>query len=298
MQIVTHIKSRFHFNPRTPCGVRLRAIAADKFMPTISIHAPLAGCDENLLCNCENTGNFNPRTPCGVRPSISSGKTGIPSFQSTHPLRGATKSEDDTEDFRQISIHAPLAGCDEAERVPCCDHADFNPRTPCGVRRIFRMRSLRRSKDFNPRTPCGVRPNTEMGGRRLYNFNPRTPCGVRLIGNGEGSSLRSISIHAPLAGCDLSAARLAGYSAHFNPRTPCGVRLTYGLFCGLEINFNPRTPCGVRLGLRRLKPTEVDISIHAPLAGCDRSSSRYHARRRHFNPRTPCGVRPLQRQAW
>ena len=33
------------------------------------------------------------------------------------------------------------------------------------------------------------------------------------------------------------------------------------------------------------------ISIHAPLAGCDRSSSSATASASDFNPRTPCGVR-------
>ena len=33
------------------------------------------------------------------------------------------------------------------------------------------------------------------------------------------------------------------------------------------------------------------ISIHAPLAGCDKSSIRNSPPYRDFNPRTPCGVR-------
>ena len=33
------------------------------------------------------------------------------------------------------------------------------------------------------------------------------------------------------------------------------------------------------------------ISIHAPLAGCDRSAYFAWRGRNHFNPRTPCGVR-------
>ena len=57
-----------NFNPRTPCGVRLRDVP-DFQHPD---------------------GNFNPRTPCGVRPG-SMGFTSLSyQFQSTHPLRGAT----------------------------------------------------------------------------------------------------------------------------------------------------------------------------------------------------------------
>ena len=58
--------------------------------------------------------------------------------------------------------------------------------------------------------------------------------------------------------------------------------------------FNPRTPCGVRL-VGALNPLEErGISIHAPLAGCDRRYQRHRRCQGHFNPRTPCGVRLLQ----
>ena len=37
---------------------------------------------------------------------------------------------------------------------------------------------------------------------------------------------KRISIHAPLAGCDLPGVVARGRSRDFNPRTPCGVRLS------------------------------------------------------------------------
>ena len=103
---------------------------------TISIHAPLAGCDAFRFCSCCASGNFNPRTPCGVRPARFSGSgcwrnfnprtpCGVrrvaafsssvgSGFQSTHPLRGATSASDDVYIYPGISIHAPLAGCDQS----------------------------------------------------------------------------------------------------------------------------------------------------------------------------------------
>ena len=36
----------------------------------------------------------------------------IAGFQSTHPLRGATEADGKTLIIGEISIHAPLAGCD------------------------------------------------------------------------------------------------------------------------------------------------------------------------------------------
>ena len=79
-----------HFNPRTPCGVRLDLGREGAIMPEISIHAPLAGCDVPTI-----TGDHNGHI-----------------FQSTHPLRGATVIKDVFGGGYVISIHAPLAGCD------------------------------------------------------------------------------------------------------------------------------------------------------------------------------------------
>ena len=78
----------------------------------ISIHAPLAGCDPSSVWVLCSGCNFNPRTPCGVRLYFpDDAYDGVP-FQSTHPLRGATHGADGCGRTRQISIHAPLAGCD------------------------------------------------------------------------------------------------------------------------------------------------------------------------------------------
>ena len=103
----------------------------------ISIHAPLAGCDE-----CDSQQRY---------------------------------------ERLQISIHAPLAGCDSLMPLQRPFYSHFNPRTPCGVRPLLRGNCIP-SCDFNPRTPCGVRPALpSIGGPPCRNFNPRTPCGVRLV---------------------------------------------------------------------------------------------------------------------
>ena len=104
--------------------------------------------------------------------------------------------------------------------------------------------------------------------------------------------------------------RLARY---FNPRTPCGVRRYIATTRRLARYFNPRTPCGVRLSraaaaasTKRFQsthplrgatppsapcPRPAPISIHAPLAGCDRVTAWRELGTNYFNPRTPCGVR-------
>ena len=80
----------FDFNPRTPCGVRLLSDFPEAHRPSISIHAPLAGCDLGAVVHIRAVINFNPRTPCGVRLDFLSQADKCGRFQSTHPLRGAT----------------------------------------------------------------------------------------------------------------------------------------------------------------------------------------------------------------
>ena len=192
-----------NFNPRTPCGVRLN--------------------NPFILLSCEN---FNPRTPCGVRPPEGEVISRELQFQSTHPLRGATKQMNDDGSALEFQSTHPLRGATRRARLRRQRHrvfqsthplrgatphevlhgesrGDFNPRTPCGVRRARGVR-LVGAFHFNPRTPCGVRLYRCFPRRSIRHFNPRTPCGVR------PGSARSLPLRA-----------------YFNPRTPCGVRPTY-----------------------------------------------------------------------
>ena len=212
-------------------------------------------------------------------------------FQSTLSLRRATPVEDDPVSVRAISIHALLAESDPGRlgRVGAWSH--FNPRSPCGERRVFAPRCLV-SGYFNPRSPCGERRNTQFSPSRgegisihallaesdsyrgtTYidgsNFNPRSPCGERLLRPPTGEDPVLISIHALLAESDEQGYSLKEKEQYFNPRSPCGERLRSGVS---EVNpryFNPRSPCGERLpGL-----------LHQFLSV-------------NFNPRSPCGERP------
>ena len=57
-------------------------------------------------------------------------------------------------------------------------------------------------------------------------------------------------------------------------------------------HFNPRTSCEVRLPDYVRMRHRKGISIHAPLARCDRFCNADRLRFHHFNPRTSCEVRP------
>ena len=101
----------------------------------------------------------------------------------------------------------------------------------------------------------------------------------------------AISIHAPLAGCDLAGRRGPTRRRYFNPRTPRGVRRSdekqsrrTGRFQSTHPSRGATQCGGAQRDLSR-------ISIHAPLAGCDFPSSGGAFFQLNFNPRTPRGVR-------
>ena len=173
-----------YFNPRTPCGVRRVRLKDVRVYTSISIHAPHAGCDIDMLAAI---------------------KTWV-EFQSTHPMRGATGFAKVFGADYLISIHAPHAGCDLYMRIRPTFRGNFNPRTPCGVRRqVFRVRQD--GRDFNPRTPCGVRPSAVRSLCRRHAFQSTHPMrGATRYARGN-QDVGGISIHAPHAGCDLAGSR-------------------------------------------------------------------------------------------
>ena len=58
-------------------------------------------------------------------------------FQSTHSLWSATSTLAKRFNFKTVSIHALLVECDRIHRANQRDAERFNPRTPCGVRRVL-----------------------------------------------------------------------------------------------------------------------------------------------------------------
>ena len=107
----------FHFNPRTPCGVRPSISLSMANASSISIHAPLAGCDATSVSSVVTRVEFQSTHPLrGATRRSGQDYLQMP-FQSTHPLRGATAAATSLFPALTISIHAPLAGCDLLERL-------------------------------------------------------------------------------------------------------------------------------------------------------------------------------------
>ena len=212
----------------------------------ILIHAPLAGCDPCIGREFSCFGDFNPRTPCGVRPSLLSFVVRCTKFQSTHPLRGATKIIMPIDGQLVISIHAPLAGCDQrGEQIVIIYIISIHaPLAGCDFRSRRGWWSRRRFQSTHPLRGATSFRHSRSVFLVISIHAPLAGCDeIRK----RGSPDISISIHAPLAGCDQLRRRARRRHPDFNPRTPCGVRPTLLIF---ELLF-------------------VYISIHAPLAGCD-----------------------------
>ena len=187
--------------------------------------------------------------------------------------------------------HAPLAGCDVSFLNCYLRITNFNPRTPCGVRPPASEFPQTPDYYFNPRTPCGVRQALFRFGIKPDTISIHAPLAGCDFFDSHKLPDQQISIHAPLAGCDASILEHVASIDDFNPRTPCGVRPMTKTRKYLLTNFNPRTPCGVRLPLGWLELRQNVFQSTHPLRGATTSLFRALLLMINFNPRTPCGVR-------
>ena len=194
---------------------------------------------------------------------------------------------------------------------------------------------LREEKSFNPRTPCGVR-RLRAHTRRLH-FTFQSTHSLRSATGAVDvhSPDYYVSIHALLAECDLCGGQACAVSDGFNPRTPCGVRHRSNILTTNNRKFQSThslrsatgccCPCppsytvsihallaecdgsscndsGMPMvsihallaecdGIGMIGPRIATVSIHALLAECDEHPGTIKETLTSFNPRTPCGVR-------
>ena len=194
---------------------------------------------------------------------------------------------------------------------------NFNPRTPCGVRRcvctlmafvtkfqsthplrgatLLQVRRHDPAQGFQSTHPLRGATAGQIGFYGIISISIHAPlagCDARpAIGGQKGG----ISIHAPLAGCDHQLFQRFQGCLYFNPRTPCGVRPFWTTSAAHRNTFQSTHPLrGATIGFF-LYLHSYRISIHAPLAGCDAARRCRVCRAFNFNPRTPCGVRQQKR---
>ena len=142
--------------------------------------------------------DFNPRCPCGQRPgrriitidsnliSIHAARVGS-DFDNLLPFTVKLS----------ISIHAARVGSDTGRQQRSTEQGYFNPRCPCGQRRIRAV----------------VKPE------ECKYFNPRCPCGQRLV-TVKKQDLTGISIHAARVGSDYLNSRIYRRTIGFQSTLP------------------------------------------------------------------------------
>ena len=238
----------------------------------ISIHAPLAGSDTAGDSKPSETRDFNPRSPCGERPDSTLTNLTVSGISIHAPLAGSDVPSSMAFIASSISIHAPLAGSDNQPALSAMDHYHFNPRSPCGERRISEVDPYWRGH-FNPRSPCGERLCCWHILASGLGFQSTLPLRGATVDVYRHQPSPDISIHAPLAGSDPISAISSTRSARFQSTLPLR-----GATCRDDLMRDP-----------------AFISIHAPLAGSDTIENSISDLQSDFNPRSPCGERPAQR---
>ena len=101
---------------------------------------------------------------------------------------------------------------------------------------------------FNPRTPSGVRQLYKKMEKAFSKFQSTHPKQGATYSPRLLKVHTLISIHAPQAGCDIHLSSGGCNQKDFNPRTPpAGCDQEEGCSTTRTTYFNPRTPSGVRL---------------------------------------------------
>ena len=167
----------------------------------------------------------------------------------------------------------------------------FNPRTPCGVRRLclsdndiceivsihallaecddLAIITILQDKRFNPRTPCGVRQAPRKKAPEQIMFQSTHSLRSATVFGDDAKRVREVSIHALLAECDVTVTSLLVKFLSFNPRTPCGVRpISSPVICSKTM-FQSTHSLRSATYLSSRVDLQEKVSIHALLAECD-----------------------------
>ena len=265
---VTSVPQLVQFQSTRPMRGATCDLSCSRQSRSVTIPAPHGGRDEAEHRGVPPAAGFNPRAPCGARPMTLPFSPSAQRFQSTRPMRGATGRRDEAARLEGVSIHAPHAG------------RDFIPPSFGG-----------RNKSFNPRAPCGARRLSTQLLHVEEEFQSTRPMRGATGLDAMADRFVGVSIHAPHAGRDPSAICPRRLVMSFNPRAPCGARLFARQVCHALSMFQSTRPmrgatsntirpsrCGgfqstrpMRGATRILPPLSslIVVSIHAPHAGRD-----------------------------
>ena len=211
------------FNPRPPCGGRLKHFWYFSNDARISIHVPRVGDDTlhtfrhirvGISIHVPRVGDDRLSNHLFVTHNL---------FQSTSPVWGTT-----------IQGNQPIHTSIFQSTSPVWGTTVFN--------KVFNNGKL-----FQSTSPVwGTTGGCNIWRVGLYDFNPRPPCGGRPDPIDFDKMTVDISIHVPRVGDDQTLPTKRRCQRDFNPRPPCGGRLLFLRLLRRMKYFNPRPPCGGR----------------------------------------------------
>ena len=194
-------------------------------------------------------------------------------FQSTHPSWGATHAECRKKRIiPDISIHAPIVGCD------------------CITLFVLLQRT-----HFNPRTHRGVRPLNIVNDSFTDTFQSTHPSWGATLAGSTYLILNGISIHAPIVGCDRQVSDVSENNFEFQSTHPSWGATIGATFRGLLEKISIHAPIVGCDHIEKIQKNVFQISIHAPIVGCDQIIYLFKPCFWYFNPRTHRGVRPMSK---
>ena len=239
----------------------------------VSIHATLAGGDLYWARPLQRLQSFYPRHPRGWRRQQLLSATQLRWFLSTPPSRVATFSASVSIcACPKVSIHATLAGGDTVQplhHVLCAD-VSIHATLAGGDRHIV----------------CRTAHNSEF----LSTPPSRVATAISILIR----SRNGVSIHATLAGGDFIPSTTLFPTPLFLSTPPSRVATCRCFDFDNPINgFYPRHPRGWRLCFFAVPQRHNRVSIHATLAGGDRSISSPDLATTGFYPRHPRGWRRI-----
>ena len=191
-----------HFNPRAPCGARRNSCILSKISHHFNPRAPCGARRTPISSIRRRESDFNPRAPCGARHKEMRGIiNGL--FISIHAPHAGRDARCKSNTHRiNISIHAPHAGRDDILCLFFLVATNISIHAPHAGRDSRGMDLKSRLEYFNPRAPCGARRINVKIVDELILFQSTRPMRGATDAALRRRYLHDISIHAPHAGRD------------------------------------------------------------------------------------------------
>ena len=142
-----------HFNPRSPHGERPISCGNEKIALTFQSTLPARGATMSR-CSSSKAGRFQSTLPARGATSDRANSRAQPGISIHAPRTGSDATATRRNHFRRISIHAPRTGSDDNDAYLSRLLNHFNPRSPHGERRIFRLRSDTQTYRFQSTLPA------------------------------------------------------------------------------------------------------------------------------------------------